>query len=692
MSPPTGQPASRPLPEAATAALFVAVLALHLWAATVGWRYGMLPGNTFRQAQTALTTHFIAQEPGLSLAYPTPVLGKPWSIPMEFPLYQWTVAGLQRALHLPLVEAARSVSLACFYLTLPAVWLLLAEFGLDRARRWLVLAFVPACPVYIFYTRAVLIESMALLFAAWFLTAFVIGLRRPSGRWLAAATVLGVGAILVKVTTVFLFLVPIGGFLLRAAWRARLAAPEVRAAAWRRTGWAALSLAPVALAGLAWVAYGDAVKAHNPAADMLTSGPQRLYNFGVLADRFSGDYWRRWAAMVGTAAIDPLVLAAVAVMAVFAPGRWRGWILGGAGLFFLAPAVFPFLYAWHDYYYYANTGFLAVAAGFAAVAVLDSRLPRWLGVLLVAGALCLQGRLYARHYLPQQRVASDGQTALTHALFDLTAASDVLVVAGQDWSAELPWATRRRSLMIRRGYEDNRAYLERAFGDLRDEFVGALILTGDTRNRNDLVELARARLGIFPEPILATDDSLVFVNTAVRDEWSGRIPLYAGAGLQLRSRNETVPVPLAGEPRRLHGLGVFDGLSPSLVRYEVPYTLLRHPLRNRSVFSAHAPTRLWFDPGAGRHRVRMEYGILDSAWQGEARTNGVDFQLLAVTPSGSRVLWHRLLDPAQRPADRDTQNDRCMVELRPGEQLELYTDPNGTNAFDWAYVAELAIE
>ena len=25
------------------------------------------------------------------LAYETPVLGKPWSIPMEFPLYQWTV-------------------------------------------------------------------------------------------------------------------------------------------------------------------------------------------------------------------------------------------------------------------------------------------------------------------------------------------------------------------------------------------------------------------------------------------------------------------------------------------------------------------------------------------------------------------------------------------------------------------------
>ncbi|HND61910.1 MAG TPA: hypothetical protein PLB90_10565 [Opitutaceae bacterium] len=692
MSPPTGQPAARPLSEAATCALFLAVLALHLWAATVGWRYGMLPGNTFRQAQTALTTHFIAREPGLSLAYPTPVLGKPWSIPMEFPLYQWTVAALQRTLHVPLVEAARAVSLACFYLALPAVWLLLAEFGLDRARRWLVLAFVPAVPVYVFYTRAVLIESMALMFAAWFLAAYVTGLRRSHGGWLTAATALGVLAILVKVTTVFLFLVPIGGFLLHAAWRANQAAPEARAAAWRRVAWAALALAPVAAAGLAWVAFGDSVKAHNPAADMLTSGPQRLYNFGVLADRISPDYWRRWTSMVGTAAINPWVLAAVAVMAVVASRRWRGWIVGSAGLFFLAPAVFPFLYAWHDYYYYANAGFLAVATGFAAVALLDSRLPRWLGALLVVAALGLQARLYVTHYLPEQRVASDGQTALTHALSDLTAPDDVLVVAGQDWSAELPWATRRRALMIRRGYEENRAYLERAFHDLQGETVAALVLTGDTRHRGELVELARAKLGLHPKPILATPDSLVYVSAALRDEWSGRLPLYAGAGIQLLKRNESVPVPLAGDPKRLHGVGVFDGLASCLVRYEVPYTLLRHPLRDRSVFSAHAPTRLWFAPGAGRHRIRIEFGILDSAWQGDARTNGVDFQLLAVSPAGSRVLWHRLLDPVAHPADRDTQVGTPTVELRPGEQLELYTDPNGTNAFDWAYVAELAVE
>ncbi|MBS0663483.1 MAG: glycosyltransferase family 39 protein [Verrucomicrobia bacterium] len=692
MSAPTDPPVPRPLPERATCALFLVVLALHLAAVTVGWRHGMLPGNTFRQAQTALTTYFIAQEPGLSLAYPTPVLGKPWSIPMEFPLYEWTVAGLRRLSSLPLVECARLVTLACFYLTLPALWWLLAEFGVDRARRWLVLAFVPACPVYVFYSRAVLIESMALMFAAWFLTAFLTGLRRASGRWLLAAMLLGVIAILAKVTTVFLFLVPAGGFLLHPAWRAARAESAARAGSWRRVAWAAASLVPIAAAGLAWVAYGDAVKAHNPAADMLMSGPQRLYNFGVLADRWSGEYWRRWSGMVCTAAIHPAVLAAVALAAGLAARRWRSWILGGAALFFLAPAVFPFLYAWHDYYYYANAAFLAVAMGFAAVAVLDSRLPRALGALLVIGGLFLQGRLYATHYLPQQRIASDGQTGLSRALYDLTAPDDVLVVAGQDWNAELPWATRRRALMIRHGFEENDAYLRRAFGDLRGEFVAALVITGDVPNRAGLVELARTSLGICPEPIFAYENSQVFVNAAIRDEWSSRLPLYAQDRVQVLSRNESARTPLAGDPRKIHGRAVFDGLAPSLVRYEVPYTLVRHPLRDRTVFSLHAPGRLWFDPGAGRHGVRIGFGILDSAWQGDARTNGVDFQLRAVTSTGSRLLWHRLLDPAANPADRGPQAARCTVELQPGEQLQVFTDPNGSNSFDWAYIAELRIE
>ena len=72
-----------------------------------------------------------------------------------------------------LTQAGRAVSLACFYLTLPAVFLLLGRLGLARAQRWVVLALVLTCPLYIYYARAFLIETMALMFSAWFLLAFL---------------------------------------------------------------------------------------------------------------------------------------------------------------------------------------------------------------------------------------------------------------------------------------------------------------------------------------------------------------------------------------------------------------------------------------------------------------------------------------------------------------------------------------
>jgi len=106
--------APRPIAARATFAFFIVVLALHFTAAITGWRHGMLPGNTFRQAQTAITTYFIDVEIISRSRTPRQYSGKPWSIPMEFPLYEWTVAALSRFTRQPLTECARFISLLCF--------------------------------------------------------------------------------------------------------------------------------------------------------------------------------------------------------------------------------------------------------------------------------------------------------------------------------------------------------------------------------------------------------------------------------------------------------------------------------------------------------------------------------------------------------------------------------------------------
>jgi hypothetical protein len=79
---------------------FLLAVACFLYAAFIALRYAhQLPLDlySFRQTQTAITTYWLGIN-GFSLNYETPVVGPPWSIPFEFPLYQYMVVLLARML------------------------------------------------------------------------------------------------------------------------------------------------------------------------------------------------------------------------------------------------------------------------------------------------------------------------------------------------------------------------------------------------------------------------------------------------------------------------------------------------------------------------------------------------------------------------------------------------------------------
>ncbi len=172
-------------------ALFGTLLAVHGWLLSIGWTNGNLPGQEFRQTQTAISALFVQREQNFSLAYPTPVLGAPWTAPMEFPLYQWTVVKVSDWTGLPLVQAGRAVSAACFYLAVAGLFPLLGALGCTGSRRWLAATFALTCPIYVFYARAFLIETMALAFAVWFLVAFGRWMERRAWPWFVVVSLLG---------------------------------------------------------------------------------------------------------------------------------------------------------------------------------------------------------------------------------------------------------------------------------------------------------------------------------------------------------------------------------------------------------------------------------------------------------------------------------------------------------------------
>src|SRR5690242_16322451 len=82
--------AREPTQYVATFVKAVALLALCL-SAVLAVRFSgqhILEAHAFRQTQTAITSFWFCRT-GFKLAYETPVAGYPWSIPYEFPLYQY---------------------------------------------------------------------------------------------------------------------------------------------------------------------------------------------------------------------------------------------------------------------------------------------------------------------------------------------------------------------------------------------------------------------------------------------------------------------------------------------------------------------------------------------------------------------------------------------------------------------------
>src|SRR2546423_2871146 len=86
----------------------------------------LLEAHPFRQTQTAYTA-VLYHRNGIDLWHtPLPVVGPPWEVPFEFPLFQAGGAVLMN-LGIAMEPALRGLSLACFLATAAVLWQLIAR-------------------------------------------------------------------------------------------------------------------------------------------------------------------------------------------------------------------------------------------------------------------------------------------------------------------------------------------------------------------------------------------------------------------------------------------------------------------------------------------------------------------------------------------------------------------------------------
>lgn len=680
--------------------LFVVALSAHFYLTTRNWTAGFMPGHEFRQTHTAIIARYIDRENNFGPVYTVPLYGKPWVSPMEFPIYEWAVVLLSRGTGWPHHVSARTVSLACFYLMLPAAWLLLGQLGLARRQRYLPMALIVCCPVYIFYSRSFLMESMTLMGGVWFVALFVRTMRERRVRWAVLCGLAGALSGLVKSTTFFAWLVPAaayGAWRLWADWRDRRGA----AAAGRTMAWGlGTAFAPCAAVWW-WVKFSDAIKEAHPSAYIFASKYLTTGNFGIAdwAGRVAPSTWQtlfaRWAEAIVPAWV---ILPVIALGLVFARA-WRRRILGLFALFLTPQLLFPYAYAYQEYYFYACAVFVLAGLGCVGVAVIDSRFPPAVKALVALALPVALAANYARVYHELQSLPSPGGTGLTAALRAFTVPDSVLIVIGDDWSPIVPYYADRKALMVRNGLERDPAYLDRAFADLAGEKIGALVMMRTERSNRELARKITARFGLDREPTFSHRDGDAYLPRESREPTLRLLQQMVASGGGFEGVTTTSLPDLAEftgvEPIELPpevAAAAFSMVSPAPVKYRSKFGYMQWSFRS-GVLGMHADADLWVPIPPGARRVICAYGILPTAYEREGdRTNGVEFILAAEAEDGSRrELFRRLLDPASRSADRGLQTVELAWDGGSEERLVLMTRSNGGEAFDWSYVERLEI-
>ncbi len=259
--------------------------------------------------------------------YETPLFGPPGLVPFEFPLYQWLVAGLAGSgLPITLDQSSRLIPLAALVGCVRPLRISLHQLGATPGTAATVVIVFLALPVHVFWGRAAMIETLALLFAMGFLAAIQLLVASRSFGWVFLATLLATAAALVKITTFFSFAV-ISGLIVATAIVANARSAEFRQAA-------ALAIATaipicIAMAALVfWLDASDAAKASSPLTAWLGSEQLSGWNYGTLSQRFSSEFWRGTVLM--RIVPDILGLAAWWLPAVlvfsFFQGTGRAWL------------------------------------------------------------------------------------------------------------------------------------------------------------------------------------------------------------------------------------------------------------------------------------------------------------------------------------------------------------------------------
>lgn len=407
----------------------------------------LLEAHSFRQTQTAIQALYFHTD-GIDLLRPiVPVLGAPWTIPFEFPLFQ-ALASIPMSWGIGPDAAMRITGLGFFIASAATLWALLRAVAGSRvaAVGLVVFAFSPFAMLW---SRSAMMEYLATFGALGWLFCAVRWRQTGDWRWAIPGALLGAIGATVKITTALAWAVPVVLLGARTRWRpwrtwlrARLQPPYL-----------ALISIP-ALASLAWTMHSDAVKRAADTTAWLTSSALRSWNLGTIDQRLDLDNSELLLDRIANLLVGRHWLVVVLIGVATLSRKRVFWVsmllvpMFGLGAFFN-------LYVQHDYYLAAISPAAAALVAGALVGigrwVTSTDRARNLLLASLATVWVVTSLYLARDYW---RTAYDefGVPSASTEIAALTSADEYSMVFAKhrfNWSPHIFYYADRRGMMLR---------------------------------------------------------------------------------------------------------------------------------------------------------------------------------------------------------------------------------------------------
>ncbi|MCP3965971.1 MAG: hypothetical protein GY718_06390 [Lentisphaerae bacterium] len=419
---------------------------------SIGFNNPILDRHSFRQTQTALSAYWMLKN-GHYLFYQTPVYGIPWTIPFELPTYQWLVVIIYKISHLPLDVCGRLISIIFFYLTFWPIYKLLKALKLEFNLFLILVILTCFSPIYLFWSRTFMIESVSLFLSFCYLVNVQLFLSKRKLLFLIVGVIFGSLAILTKVTT----FVPISIFsawLIIFDWHKNFGFNLRKKIIIKYAITILFALVPILIL-LIWAKYSDQLKMESISGlgEELTSSSLFYWNFGTIGQRISS---KLWYYTVFSRSIQLTVnkycflLYYIPLFFCLLKSKYFKFALISFISFLASFLIFPNLFIIHDYYLYENSIYLLLFCSIILFYLLK-RKHNILFFIVIILTIFLQVKTYFNnngitYASASQNLEAANDFSIGKFINNNINPNGKILVYGNDWSSTICYYSKRKSL------------------------------------------------------------------------------------------------------------------------------------------------------------------------------------------------------------------------------------------------------